>query len=52
MRLPAVVGAVPVKVAMPEEFKATVVVAEPTVKSTLPEGVTKPLEGETVAVKA
>jgi hypothetical protein len=38
-------------VAIPEEFKATVFVAEPTVKRTLPEGVTEPLEGVTVAVK-
>ena len=51
MRLPAVVGAVPEKVAMPEEFKATVFVAEPMVKRTFPEGVTEPLEGETAAVK-
>jgi hypothetical protein len=38
-------------VATPEEFKATVCVAEPMVNMTLPEGVTEPLEGETVAVK-
>jgi len=48
--VPAVAGAVPLYVAMPEGFNATVCVAEPMLKTTLPVGVAEPLAGATEAV--
>jgi hypothetical protein len=48
--VPAVAGAVPLMVAMPEEFNATACVAESMVKTTLPVGIAEPLAGATDAV--